>query len=46
MYEIIHPMECFGNVQLGALIGSIIAYLLIETFSLLRERSPCEQIIC
>ena len=30
------------NVQLGALIGSIIAYLLIETFSLFVERKPCE----
>jgi len=34
------------NVQLGALIGSIIAYLLIETFSLFLERLPCEQINC
>jgi len=34
------------NVQLGALIGSIIAYLFIETFSLFSERMPCEQIIC
>jgi riboflavin transporter 2 len=34
------------NVQLGALIGSIIAFLLIEIFSLFSERMPCEQIIC
>ncbi|CAF0979021.1 unnamed protein product [Adineta steineri] len=34
------------NVQLGALIGSIIAYLLIETFSLLRECLPCEKLHC
>jgi riboflavin transporter 2 len=34
------------NVQLGALIGSIIAYLLIETFSLFSEKQPCEQILC
>ena len=34
------------NVQLGALIGSIIAYLSIETFSMLHERKPCEQIKC
>jgi riboflavin transporter 2 len=34
------------NVQLGALIGSIVAYLLVETFSLFRERIPCEQITC
>ncbi|CAF2982265.1 unnamed protein product [Rotaria sp. Silwood2] len=40
-------MFWFGvNVQLGALIGSIVAYLLIETFSLFRERIACEQIIC
>jgi riboflavin transporter 2 len=34
------------NVQLGALIGSIVAYLLVETFSVFRERIPCEQITC
>ncbi|CAF1190520.1 unnamed protein product [Rotaria sordida] len=34
------------NVQLGALIGSIIIYHLIETFSLLYQTIPCEQIIC
>jgi hypothetical protein len=40
-------MFWFGaNVQLGALIGSIIGYLLIETFSLFRERIACEQITC
>ncbi|CAF3530239.1 unnamed protein product, partial [Rotaria sp. Silwood2] len=40
-------MFWFGvNVQLGALIGSIVAYLLIETFSLFRERIACEKIIC
>ncbi|CAF3991670.1 unnamed protein product [Rotaria sp. Silwood1] len=40
-------MFWFGaNVQLGALIGSIVAYLLVETFSLFRERKACEQVIC
>ncbi|CAF3523592.1 unnamed protein product [Rotaria sp. Silwood1] len=40
-------MFWFGvNVQLGALIGSIVAYLLVETFSVFRERIACEQIIC
>jgi riboflavin transporter 2 len=40
-------MFWFGvNVQLGALIGSIVAYLLIETFALFRERTACEQTIC
>jgi riboflavin transporter 2 len=40
-------MFWFGvNVQLGALIGSVVAYLLVETFSLFRERIACEQIIC
>jgi riboflavin transporter 2 len=40
-------MFWFGvNVQFGALIGSIIAYLLIETFSLFRERIACEEILC
>ncbi|CAF1133788.1 unnamed protein product [Adineta steineri] len=34
------------NVQLGALIGSIIAYLLVETFSSFHERLPCEQMTC
>ena len=34
------------NVQLGALLGSIVAYLLIETFSLFRERLPCDEIRC
>ncbi|CAF2774851.1 unnamed protein product [Rotaria sp. Silwood2] len=34
------------NVQLGALIGSIIIYHLIETFSLLNGKMPCEQITC
>ncbi|CAF2951489.1 unnamed protein product, partial [Rotaria sp. Silwood2] len=29
------------NVQLGALIGSIIIYHLIETFSLLNGKMPC-----
>lgn len=37
-------MFWFGvHVQLGALIGSVIAYLMIETFSLFREQLPCEQ---
>ena len=36
-------MFWFGaNVQLGALIGSVIAYLLIEIFSLFQEQLPCE----
>ena len=40
-------MFWFGiNVQLGALIGSVIAYLLIETFSLFQEQLPCEQVQC
>jgi riboflavin transporter 2 len=40
-------MFWFGvNVQLGALIGSIVAYLLVEPFSLFRERIACEQIVC
>jgi riboflavin transporter 2 len=34
------------NVQLGALIGSIISYILIEIFSLFSQRMPCEQITC
>ena len=34
------------NVQLGALLGSITAYLLVETFSVFYERKPCEQIQC
>jgi riboflavin transporter 2 len=37
----------FGvSVQCGALIGSIVAYLLVETFELFRERSPCELVQC
>ncbi|CAF1414483.1 unnamed protein product [Rotaria sordida] len=40
-------MFWFGaNVQLGALIGSIIAYLMIETFSLFKEKLPCEKVQC
>jgi riboflavin transporter 2 len=40
-------MFWFGvNVQLGALIGSIIAYLLVETFALFQEQLPCEQAHC
>ncbi|CAF1633787.1 unnamed protein product [Adineta ricciae] len=34
------------NVQCGALIGSIVAFLLIETFSLFREVIPCEPSKC
>ena len=34
------------NVQLGALIGSITAFIFIETFSLFSERKPCEEILC
>jgi hypothetical protein len=40
-------MFWFGvHVQFGALMGSIIAYLLIETFSLFQERIACEVILC
>jgi hypothetical protein len=40
-------MFWFGvNVQLGAFIGSVIAYLLVDTFSLFREQLPCEQVQC
>ncbi|CAF1348589.1 unnamed protein product [Adineta steineri] len=40
-------MFWFGaNVQFGALIGSIVAYLLVETFSLFKEQLPCEKIQC
>lgn len=34
------------NVQLGALIGSIISFLIIEIFSLLTEKMPCEKTSC
>ena len=34
------------NVQLGALFGSISAYLLVETFSVFSERLPCVEISC
>jgi hypothetical protein len=34
------------HVQTGALIGSIVAYLMVETFALFRERSPCEPLLC
>ena len=34
------------NVQLGALTGSIVAYVLMEIFSLFHEIIPCEQIVC
>jgi hypothetical protein len=40
-------MFWFGvNVQLGALVGSVVAYLLVEIFSLFRERLACEQLTC
>jgi len=40
-------MFWFGaNVQLGALVGSIVAYLLVETFSVFQEQLPCEQVQC
>lgn len=40
-------MFWFGvHVQFGALIGSILAYLFIDTFSLFHERLPCEEIVC
>ena len=42
-----NAMFWFGvHVQSGALIGSIVAYLLVETFSLFRERTPCELVRC
>jgi hypothetical protein len=34
------------NVQLGALIGSITAFILIEIFALFSERKPCDEILC
>ena len=34
------------NVQLGALLGSITAYLLVETFSLFVEKVPCVELFC
>ena len=34
------------HVQIGALLGSIAAYLLVEIYSLFRERTPCEVIQC
>lgn len=34
------------HVQLGALIGSILAFLAIQTFSLFAERMPCDESIC
>jgi len=40
-------MLWFGtNVQFGVLIGSIIAYLMVNTFSLFKEQLPCEQVQC
>ncbi|CAF1411591.1 unnamed protein product [Rotaria magnacalcarata] len=40
-------MFWFGvHVQSGALVGSIISYLLVETFALFRERMACEKITC
>jgi riboflavin transporter 2 len=40
-------MFWFGaNVQLGALMGSIVAYLMVETFSLFKEKLPCEKVQC
>ena len=40
-------MLWFGtNVQLDALIGSIIVYLMVNTFSLFKEQLPCEQVQC
>ena len=34
------------NVQLGALLGSITAYLLVETFSIFYQRRSCEEPRC
>jgi riboflavin transporter 2 len=40
-------MFWFGaHVQLGALIGSVVAYLMVDTFSLFQEQLPCEQASC
>ncbi|CAF0780888.1 unnamed protein product [Didymodactylos carnosus] len=38
-------MFWFGvYVQLGALVGSVISYILIEILKVFRERSPCENV--
>ena len=34
------------HVQIGALVGSIVAFLFIESFSFFTERMPCEELIC
>jgi riboflavin transporter 2 len=40
-------MFWFGaSVQLGSLVGSIIAYILVETFSVFKEQVPCKQAQC
>ncbi|CAF1159038.1 unnamed protein product [Adineta ricciae] len=40
-------MFWFGaQVQLGALIGSVISYLAVETFSLFQEQIPCQRVQC
>lgn len=40
-------MFWFGaHVQLGALIGSVVAYLMVDTFSLFQEQLACEQFHC
>ena len=42
-----NSMFWFGvHVQSGAMIGSIVAYLLVETFALFREGNPCELAHC
>ena len=46
-YKSSNGMLWFGtNVQLDALIGSIIVYLMVNTFSLFKEQLPCEQVQC
>ncbi|CAF4543740.1 unnamed protein product [Rotaria sp. Silwood2] len=40
-------MFWFGvSNQVGALIGSVAAYLLVETFSQFKEKLPCESLPC
>ena len=42
-----NAMFWFGaQIQLGALIGSVIAYLMVETFELFQEVLPCERARC
>ncbi|CAF4717141.1 unnamed protein product, partial [Rotaria sp. Silwood2] len=40
-------MFYFGvSNQVGALVGSVAAYLLVETFSQFKEKLPCESLHC